>query len=163
MEFMEVFTAVKEALAGVDPARLTPNFAVQVNITGEGEGAFYIANKSAFEVEPYDYRDRNGAVSLDGAVMLRILAGKLTAEQALAGGKINIQGDPSGLLSVFAAAKPTEEKPAPAPEASAPAKPKAPPKPKASAKPKTPAKPKAAAKAPAAKKAPAKKAPAKEA
>ncbi|MDR0530911.1 MAG: SCP2 sterol-binding domain-containing protein [Oscillospiraceae bacterium] len=128
MEFMSVFTAVKESLAGVDATKLDPDFAVQVNIIGSGAGAFYIANKGgAFQVEPYDYVDRDGAVTVDSGVLLQLAAGELTAEQALAEGKINFQGNPAALLSVFAAAA----------------------KPAASAKPKAPAKPKAKSKAPA--------------
>ena len=106
MTFNEIFTVVKEGLSGVDSSKIDPNFAVQVNLTGEGEGSFYIANKDGqFQVEPYTYSDRNGAITLAGDLLMKIINGDAKAELELAKGKIKIEGNPIALLKVFKEAK----------------------------------------------------------
>ena len=110
MEFQTVFNKIKGGLTDIDTSKLDRDFAVQVNLTGEGEGAFYIANKNGeFQVEPYTYNDRNGAVTVDCALLAKILAGEASAEANLALGKIKIEGNPSALLKVFAASKEARE------------------------------------------------------
>ena len=45
MTYEEIFAQAKEAFTGGDITGYKGDFAIQVNITGEGEGAFYIAFK----------------------------------------------------------------------------------------------------------------------
>ena len=142
--------------------------AVQVDITGEGEGAFYVAVKEGkIEVAPYEYFDHDAKVIADGNDFIAYLDGKADANV------LEIQGDAEKAAIIKelvskapakAAAKPAEKKAAPAKAAAKPAEKKAEPAKEAEKK-AEPAKEaekkaepaKAAAKKPAAKKAATKK------
>ena len=123
--------------------------AVQVDITGEGEGAFYVAIKEGkIEVAPYEYFDHDAKVIADGNDFIAYLDGKADANV------LEIQGDAEKAAIIKelvskapakAAAKPVEKKAEPAKEAEKKAEPA-----KEAEKKAEPAK--AAAKKPAAKK-----------
>ncbi len=112
--------------------------AVQVDITGEGEGAFYVAVKEGkIEVAPYEYFDHDAKVIADGNDFIAYLDGKADANV------LEIQGDADKAAIIKelvskpaakAAAKPAEKKAAPAKAAAKPAEKKAAPA-KAAAKP----------------------------
>ena len=106
MQFTDVFNEVKNGLMGIDSAKLDKDFAVQVNLTGECAGVFYIANKNGkFEVEPFEYNDRNGAITMDSEVFMNMLDGKTSAEMELIKGRLKIEGNPIALMKVFKEAK----------------------------------------------------------
>ncbi|WP_026529074.1 SCP2 sterol-binding domain-containing protein [Butyrivibrio sp. VCD2006] len=143
MTYEEVVAKVKDALKDVDVSGVKEHAAYQFNITGEGEGAFYVEiDDGKLNVEPYEYFDRDILVYTSAEDLMDILDGKTDFVNAHLSGKINAEGDlrKAELLKDFGKK---------APEKKAPAK-------------KAPAK-KAAAKKPAAKKTTAKKAPAKKA
>ena len=106
--------------------------AVQVDITGEGEGAFYVAVKEGkVEVAPYEYFDHDAKVVADGNDFIAYLDGK--ADDSV----LNIIGDVEKAAVIKElvskpAAKAAEKK-APAKAAAKPAEKKAPAK--AAAKP----------------------------
>ena len=112
--------------------------AVQVDITGEGEGAFYVAVKEGkIEVAPYEYFDHDAKVIADGNDFVAYLDGKADANV------LEIQGDAEKAAIIKelvskapakAAAKPAEKKAAPAKAAAKPAEKKVAPA-KAAAKP----------------------------
>ena len=124
--------------------------AVQVDITGEGEGAFYVAVKEGemadktmltkyivkneavkegkIEVAPYEYFDHDAKVIADGNDFIAYLDGKADANV------LEIQGDAEKAAIIKelvskapakAAAKPAEKKAAPAKAAAKPAEKKA--------------------------------------
>ncbi len=181
MTYEEIVSYVQKKAAKADVKKLDP-VAIQVDIIGEGEGAFYVAiNDGAIQVEPYEYFDHDAKLVTSAADLKAILEGKEDASEALNSGKVRIEGDQSK-IAVFAklaakkeAAKPAEKKAEPkkaeAPKAAAkPAEKKAEPvkaaekkaEPKAAAKPaEKKAEPKKAAAKPVAKKAEPKKAAAK--
>lgn len=167
MNYEGLVKIVKDAFEGADAGKVNEHVAIQFNVTGEAEGAFYAEVKEGkVFVEPYEYYDRDAIITADGQVIADIVNGKLGLEAAFGDGKIGVEGntDKALLLKEFiqknvkAAAKKAPAKKAPAKKeaAKAPAK-KAPAKKEAAKAPakKAPAK-KDAAKAPA-KKAPAKK------
>ena len=142
MTYEEVVAKVKDALKDTDVSGVKEHAAYQFNITGEGEGAFYVEiDNGKINVEPYEYFDRDILVYTSAADLIDILDGKTDFVNAHLSGKISAEGDLRKAELLKDVGKKTEEK--------APAK-------------KTPAK-KAAAKKPAAKKTTAKKAPAKKA
>ncbi len=116
--------------------------AVQVDITGEGEGAFYVAVKEGkIEVAPYEYFDHDAKVIADGNDFIAYLDGKADANV------LEIQGDadkaaiikelvskPAAKAAAKPAEKSVEKKAAPAKAAAKPAEKKAAPA-KAAAKP----------------------------
>lgn len=77
MTYEEIVAYTKSKLADVDLSDYKGHLAVQVNITGEGEGAFYIElNDSTAAVEPYEYFDRDVMLTASADVFTAIVDGK---------------------------------------------------------------------------------------
>ena len=95
MTYHELVEKVRTALVvKADASKIEEQIAVQVNVTGEAEGAFYILIKDGeIFVEPYDYNDRDILVTCDGADMLAIAQGKKKFETALLKGAIKFEGN----------------------------------------------------------------------
>ena len=148
MTYEELVKLAKKTYEKADASAVKDHVAIQFNVTGEAEGAFYLEVKDGkVSVEPYEYYDRDVIVTAEDTVLADIANGKLGLEAAYLTGKVKAEGNLKKALllkDLKAAAKKAAAKKAPV-KAEAP---------KAEAK-KAPAK-----KAPA-KKAPAKKAPAK--
>ena len=113
--------------------------AVQVDITGEGEGAFYVSVKEGkIEVAPYEYFDHDAKVVADGNEFIAYLDGKADESVLSIIGDVEKAAIIKELVSkapAKAAAKPAaEKKAAPAKAAAKPAEKKAEPV-KAAAKP----------------------------
>ena len=67
---------------------------MQVNITGEGEGVFYVEVKDhKVSVEPYEYNDRNCAITMNMKNFNKLLDGKLNPVVAYTLGKLKVDGD----------------------------------------------------------------------
>ncbi|MBR3040265.1 MAG: SCP2 sterol-binding domain-containing protein [Lachnospiraceae bacterium] len=152
MTYEELVKLAKNTYEKADASAVKEHVAIQFNVTGEAEGAFYLEVKDGqVAVEPYEYYDRDVIVTADDAVLKDIADGKLGLEKAYLTGKIKAEGNlgKALLLKDVKTAKKAAKK---APAKKAPAK-------KETAKveeKKAPAK-KAPAKKAAAKKAPAKK------
>ena len=159
MTYEEIVAYTKKKVAAANFKSYKGHLAAQVNITGEGEGAFYIElNDATAAVEPYEYYDRDVILVSNADVFIAILDGKKAAQDAVAAGELKLVGNVEKALELAEAFK----KKAPAKKAEAkPAAKKAATAKKAEAKPvakkATPAK-KAEAKPVAKKEAPAKKA-----
>ncbi len=106
MTYHELVEKVAKALTAVDASAVSEHIAVQVNVTGEGEGAFYIeAADGKLAVEPYDYIDRDAMLTASAEDLLAVAAGKLNLEAAIAEGKMALEGNYDKLMqlnSVFA-------------------------------------------------------------
>ena len=176
MTYEKIFADLKKTMLKADTAKLEGDFAFQCVIDGDGEGVFYFALKDGvFSVEPYDYVGATATFRATAETYKNILAGKVTVDEAIAAGALEVDRPVSyaDILSFFAKKAPAKKAPAKKAEAPKAAAKKAPAKkaeaPKAETK-KAPAKkaeapkaaaPKAEAKKEEAPKAPAKKAPAK--
>lgn len=103
---------VQKALAPADVSGIAEHIAVQVNVTGEAEGAFYIeVADGALTVAPYDYVDRDILLTIAEEDMLAVAAGKLTLEQAVTEGKAAFEGNfekAMALNGALTAKKPTK-------------------------------------------------------
>jgi putative sterol carrier protein len=94
MSFQDTFEEIKKSLSTVDAAQIKHEFAVQVNMSGEGEGIFYIAYKGGnLDVQPYDYKDRDAVMYAEDKILSNVSKGKITFAEALDGGKISMDGD----------------------------------------------------------------------
>ena len=68
--------------------------AVQVNITGKDSGVFYVEVKDhKVNVEPYEYNDRNCAVTMSLNDFNKLIDGKLDPVVAFTIGKLKVDGD----------------------------------------------------------------------
>ena len=68
--------------------------AIQVNLTGKITGVFYIeVLGGVLSIMPYEYLDRDAAISLTMTNFDRILSGKLNPQVAFAEGKLKVEGN----------------------------------------------------------------------
>ncbi len=106
MTYQELIKKVEKALTAADASAVTDHVAVQVNVTGEAEGWFYIeVADGKLVVMPYTYDDRDACMTADGEAVLALSAGKLSLEQGLAEGKLTVDGNYEKFMllsSVFA-------------------------------------------------------------
>lgn len=68
--------------------------AVQLNIKDRDPGVFYVEVKDQkINIEPYEYNDRNCAITIKMNDLLKLLDGKLDAVMAFTLGKLKVDGD----------------------------------------------------------------------
>ncbi|MCR5093916.1 MAG: SCP2 sterol-binding domain-containing protein [Lachnospiraceae bacterium] len=93
MTFNELVEKVR-TMAGKVDASNRDFLAVQVNITGKDSGVFYVKVKDhRINVEPYEYNDRNCAVTMNMTNFNKLLDGKLDPVLAFTTGKLKVDGD----------------------------------------------------------------------
>lgn len=130
MTYEELVAKAKKEYGKADASSVNEHVAIQFNVTGEAEGAFYLEIKDGqVIVEPYEYYDRDVVVTTDAATLVKIAEGKLGMEAAYLTGKIKAEGNLGKALLLKsltkkapakkAAAKKETEKKAPAKKAPA--------------------------------------------
>ncbi len=93
MTFDELITKVRNKAQEADISG-TDFLAVQINITGKDAGVFYVEVKDhKISVEPYEYYDRNCAVTMDMTNFNKLIDGKLDPILAFTTGKLKVDGD----------------------------------------------------------------------
>ncbi|MDE6600040.1 MAG: SCP2 sterol-binding domain-containing protein [Oscillospiraceae bacterium] len=94
MTYEEIFSKSKELIIANDASGIKEHLAVEVDITGEGAGAFYIElNDGKIVVEPYEYYDRDCKLIISGENFISICDGSLDAVKAFTNGSLKIEGD----------------------------------------------------------------------
>lgn len=94
MTYEEIVEQVKAAYAKADASKVEGHVAVQVDVRGEGEGAFYIeVADGKVVVEPYEYKDNDAKVTTTAETIIAIASGKLGVEKAALTGKIQVEGN----------------------------------------------------------------------
>lgn len=93
MTFEEILATVREKSKEIDAAK-TDFLAVQVNLTGENGGVFYVEIKGGkVSVEPYEYNDRSCAITMAPENFMKFIDGKLDPVLAFTTGKLKVEGD----------------------------------------------------------------------
>lgn len=93
MTFEEIVAKAKERTATADPGKVNGFLAIQINITGEGEGKFYVEVKDGvISVEPYEYYDRQAIITMKSKNFMALMDGKLDPVLAFTLGKLKIDG-----------------------------------------------------------------------
>lgn len=101
MTYEEIFEKSKKLILKNDASGIKEHLAVQVDITGEGEGAFYIElNDGKLAVEPYEYYDRDCKFIVSGEDFLSICDGSLDGVKAFTNGKLKVEGDIDKALQI---------------------------------------------------------------
>ncbi len=84
---------VKKKAEEIDASK-TDFLAVQVNLTGDNGGVFYVEVKDGkVSAEPYEYNDRSCAITMSPDNFLKFLNGKLDPVIAFTTGKLKVDGD----------------------------------------------------------------------
>ena len=93
MTYEEIVSATQKELFAGDLTGFSGDFAIQVNIVGEGGGAFYIAYKhNNLDIAPYEYIDKDAALIASADTFLKISEGKLDSVAAFTAGKLKVEG-----------------------------------------------------------------------
>lgn len=93
MTYEEIFQKSKELIMKSDVSRIEGHLAVEVDIEGEGEGAFYIELKDKqLYVEPYEYYDHDCKFIINAENFLKLAEGKLDPVAAFFDGSLKIDG-----------------------------------------------------------------------
>ena len=93
MTFNELVTKVRTMAQAVDASN-RDFLAVQINITGKDPGVFYVEVKDhRINVEPYEYIDRNCAITISMTNFNKLIDGKLDPVLAFTTGKLKVEGD----------------------------------------------------------------------
>jgi putative sterol carrier protein len=93
MTFDELVTKVRTKASEVDASN-RDFLAVQINITGNNPGVFYVEVKDGrINVEPYEYIDRNCAITINMTNFNKLIDGKLDPVLAFTTGKLKVDGD----------------------------------------------------------------------
>ncbi len=96
MTFEKLFEKVKKMAANADVSD-QDFLAVQINVTGKDEkesGVFYVEIKDhKLSVEPYDYHDRQCAITMNNEDFIKMMDGKLDSMVAFGLGKLKLEGD----------------------------------------------------------------------
>lgn len=99
MTYENLVKAAKKAIKAVDASVVKEHLAVEFDVEGKGEGAFYVEfTEKAIEVEPFEYYDHDFRVRSDADTVLAILNGELSPVNASAEGKAYLEGDATKLL-----------------------------------------------------------------
>ena len=93
MKFEELLAKVRKMAEGKDVSG-TDFLAVQVNITGDNSGVFYVEVKDGkVSIEPYEYNDKNCDITMSMDNFNKLIAGKLDPVMAFTLGKLKVGGD----------------------------------------------------------------------
>lgn len=93
MTMEELLAKVRKMGEGIDVSQ-QGFLAVQINITDRNPGVFYIEVKDhKTSIEPYEYHDRNSAISMTMDNFNKLIDGKLDPIAAFTFGKLKVDGD----------------------------------------------------------------------
>ncbi len=93
MKFDNMLKKVRKIAEGTDVSNVD-FLAVQINITGDDGGVFYVEVKDhKVSVEPYEYNDRNCAITMNMNDFNKLVDGKLDPVMAFTLGKLKVDGD----------------------------------------------------------------------
>ena len=94
MTYEEIVEKVREAYSNAEASSVNEHAAIQFNIQGEGEGAFYLEIKEGkIVVQPFEYFDRDATVFTSAATLQEIADNKLDVVEAFTTGKLHIEGN----------------------------------------------------------------------
>lgn len=93
MTYEEVFNESKKIIMQADVSDVPGHLAVEIDIIGEGEGAFYIELKDGqLFVEPYEYYDNDCKFIVSAEDFLKMANGKLDSIFAFTTGRLRVEG-----------------------------------------------------------------------
>ena len=89
MTYNELVDKIKKELSKYDASAVSEHLAIQFNIFGEGEGAFYVEfTDGHINVEPYEYFDRDILISTTYDIALKIAAREIDIQEEAYAGRL---------------------------------------------------------------------------
>ncbi len=94
MIYEDIVKKAVQAAKKVNKEAIEEHLAVEFDIEGEGEGAFYVElEKGKVDIQPYEYYDCDCRIRGGADVIMDLIAGKLDATVAYLQGKFRVEGD----------------------------------------------------------------------
>ena len=94
MTYEEIVGKALIVYAKADAKEITGHLAIQFNVRGEVEGAFYLeVSEGKVDIQPYEYYDRNAIITVASDVLIDMLDGKLGIDEAYNDNKLQVEGD----------------------------------------------------------------------
>ena len=94
MIYEDIVKKAVQAAKKVNKDAIEEHLAVEFDIEGEGEGAFYVElDKGKVDVQPYEYYDCDCRIRGGADVIMDLIVGKLDATVAYLQGKFRVEGD----------------------------------------------------------------------
>ncbi len=91
MTYEEMFRRVKEILSLATAPDLLAEAAMQITVTGDGSGIFYVkVADGTVDVQPYDYRDHDVSLIVDSATLLKALAERTADDLPFTGNPVAV-------------------------------------------------------------------------
>ena len=92
--YEQIVTRVRKTCENADAREIFEHIAIEVDIVGEGAGAFYfeVAERACI-VEPYNYYNHDGRIIATADVILQLAAKKMRMRDAWLNGKIKYEGN----------------------------------------------------------------------
>ena len=101
MDFHEFFNRVRKKFIDTDVSSIDGKLAIQINLTGEAAGAFYIEVKDKkLSIEPYTYNDRDVAITISDTNFKKLMDRKADPVLLFTLGKLRVEGDPGRALEL---------------------------------------------------------------
>jgi len=102
MVYEEIVSYVEKNLKKTAAKESKNHTAVEFNILGEGEGAFYVEVKDGIaKVEPYEYYDRDAKVLITGEELVKIVSGEENPAESFQKGSFNIEGNINAAFEIL--------------------------------------------------------------
>ena len=111
MTYNEIVKKAKQAASKMDVSGIKEHIAIQIDVKGEGEGAFYIeVSEGKICVEPYEYYDNDCKITASSEAVKAMMAGTLNVDESLGNGSVSVEGDGGKALVLVEAFKAIAEK-----------------------------------------------------
>ncbi len=93
MTMQELLDMLKKMAVDIDVSQ-TDFMAIQFNIKDRDPGVFYVEIRDhKISIEPYEYNDRQCAITMKMDNLIKLINGKLDAVAAFTLGKLKVDGD----------------------------------------------------------------------
>ena len=92
--YEQIVKKVRKTFENADAREVFEHVAIEVDIVGEGAGAFYFeVAQRACTVEPYNYYNNDGRIIATADVILKLAAKKVSMRDAWTSGMIRFEGN----------------------------------------------------------------------
>ena len=92
--YEQIVQKVRKTFENADAREIFEHVAIEVDIVGEGAGAFYFeVAQRACVVEPYNYYNNDGRIIATADVLLKLASKKLHMREAWQTGQIQFEGN----------------------------------------------------------------------
>ncbi len=94
MTYEELVQKAKDIYADADASKVNDHVAIQFNVEGDAEGAFYLEiAEGKVVIEPYEYYDRDVIVTTTAETLVKVAEGKLDIVKAYLTGAVKAEGN----------------------------------------------------------------------